>query len=300
MPDVPRTATTLPRLLSGWLAGGFGLVVVGLGGWWFTVAVGVIVHLGLLEFFRMAQFKGIRPAAKTTLVAVQLLLVSTQVAAGSLWPGGGMAGDVAAAVLPASGAVICGWLLLQPVTGTIADIAASIFGLFYLGFLPSYWIRLRDLAGDALAPHLAGQPWPASAGLALTLLACFLIVATDIGSYVIGRRLGRHPLSPISPGKTVEGALGGVACAVAVGALGGSWIGWSWGWLIGAMLGAVVALFALVGDLTESMMKRDAGLKDSGDAIPGHGGILDRIDSYLFVPAVVYSLVTLVLPLLQR
>jgi hypothetical protein len=80
--------------------------------------------------------------------------------------------------------VICGWLLLQPVTGTIADIAASIFGLFYLGFLPSYWIRLRELEGT---------------GLALTLLACFLIVATDIGSYVIGRRLGRRPLSPISP-----------------------------------------------------------------------------------------------------
>ena len=276
----PRTATSLPRLLSGWAVGAFGFVVVMLGGWWFTVAVGLIVHLGLLEFFRMAQFKGIRPATKTTLVAVQLLLVTTQLASGGGW----FAGDVAAAVLPASGAVICGWLLLQPVTGTIADIAASIFGLFYLGFLPSYWIRLRDLEGP---------------GLALTLLACFLIVATDIGSYVIGRRLGRHPLSPISPGKTVEGALGGVGCAMAVGALGGSWIGWSWGWLIGAVLGAVVALFALVGDLTESMMKRDAGLKDSGDAIPGHGGVLDRIDSYLFVPAVVYSLVTLVLPLVQ-
>jgi phosphatidate cytidylyltransferase len=282
----PRTATSLPRLLSGWAAGGFGFVVVMLGGWWFTVALGLIVHLGLLEFFRMAQFKGIRPAIKTTLVAVQLLLITTQLASGSAVLGGDwFAGDVAAAVLPASGAVICGWLLLQPVTGTIADIAASIFGLFYLGFLPSYWIRLRELEGT---------------GLALTLLACFLIVATDIGSYVIGRRLGRHPLSPISPGKTVEGALGGVGCAMAVGALGGTWIGWSWGWLIGAVLGAVVALFALVGDLTESMMKRDAGLKDSGDAIPGHGGVLDRIDSYLFVPAVVYSLVTLVLPLVQR
>jgi phosphatidate cytidylyltransferase len=283
LPQRSPRATSLARLASGWAAGGFGFVVVMLGGWWFTVAVGVIVHLGLLEFFRMAQFKGIRPATKTTLVAVQLLLFSTQAAsqAGSGW----LAGDVAAAVLPASGAVICGWLLLQPVTGTIADIAASVFGLFYLGFLPSHWIKLRALADG---------------GLALTLLACFLIVATDIGSYVIGRRLGRRPLSPISPGKTVEGALGGVACAMAVGVIGGTWIGWPWGWLVGALLGAVVALFALVGDLTESMMKRDAGLKDSGDAIPGHGGILDRIDSYLFVPAVVYSLVTLVLPLLQR
>lgn len=280
-----RKATSLARLLSGWAAGGIGFVVVWLGGWWFTVAVGLIVHLGLLEYFRMAQFKGIRPATKTTLVAVQLLLFTTQAASRGGADGAWFAGDVAAAVLPASGAVICGWLLLQPVTGTIADIAASVFGLFYLGFLPSHWIKLRDLP---------------EGGLALTLLACFLIVATDIGSYVIGRRLGRRPLSPISPGKTVEGALGGVACAMAVGAIGGIWIGWPWGWLIGPLLGAVVALFALVGDLTESMMKRDAGLKDSGDAIPGHGGILDRIDSYLFVPAVVYTLVTLVLPLLQR
>ncbi len=295
-PRPRRTATSLARLASGWAAGGFGALVVGLGGWWFTVAVGLIVHLGLREFFRMAQFKGIRPATKTTLVAVQLMLLSTQAAAGGGWLGA----DVAAAVLPASGAVICGWLLLQPVTGTIADVAASVFALFYLGFLPSHWIKLRDLADPALVPSLAARGWSGGAGLALTLLACFLIVATDIGSYVIGRRLGRHPLSPISPGKTVEGALGGLVCALLVGSLGGVLLGWRMGWLIGGLLGAVVAVFALVGDLTESMMKRDAGLKDSGDAIPGHGGVLDRIDSYLFVPAVVYTLVTLVLPWLQR
>jgi phosphatidate cytidylyltransferase len=296
-PSRPRSATSLARLASGWAAGGIGLVVVLLGGWWFTLAVGVIVHLGLLEFFRMAQFKGMRPATKTTLVAVQLLLLSTQAAAA----GGLLAGDVAAAVLPASGAVICGWLLLQPRTGTIADVAASIFGLFYLGFLPSHWIKLRDLSDPRLAPSLQaslpGLGWPWSSGLALTLLACFLIVATDIGSYVIGRRLGRHPLSPISPGKTMEGALGGMLCSLLVGAVGGTLLGWRWGVLTGGVLGGVVALFAVVGDLTESMLKRDAGLKDSGDAIPGHGGILDRIDSYLFVPAVVYTLVTLVLPL---
>jgi phosphatidate cytidylyltransferase len=301
----PRTATSLARLASGWAAGGIGFLMVMLGGWWFTLAVGLIVHLGLLEFFRMARFKGIRPASRTSLVAVQLLLLTTQAAAGSGWFAPEVANDLAAAVLPASGAVICGWLLLQPTTGTIADIAASIFGLFYLGFLPSHWLKLRDLVDPALAPSLAGAnlpgtSWPWTSGLALTLLACFLIVATDIGSYAIGRRWGRHPLSPISPGKTVEGALGGIGCAVLVGALGGVWLGWPWGALVGGLLGGVVAVFALVGDLTESMMKRDAGLKDSGDAIPGHGGILDRIDSYLFVPAVVYFAVTLFYPLLLR
>ncbi|MBM5827295.1 MAG: phosphatidate cytidylyltransferase [Cyanobacteria bacterium M_surface_7_m2_040] len=298
-PPAPRKATSLARLLSGWAAGAFGFVVVLLGGWWFTIAVGVMVHLGLREFFRMAQFKGMRPATKTTLVTVQLLLLTTMAASGG--PGGGwFAQDLAAAVLPVSGAVICGWLLLQPRTGTIADVAASIFGLFYLGYLPSHWIRLREL--------------PDGLGLALTLTACFMVVGTDIGSYVIGRRLGRRPLSPISPGKTVEGALGGLACSMLVGVIGGVAIAATAGpratvaftpalgllaAAVGAGLGAVVALMALVGDLTESMMKRDAGIKDSGDAIPGHGGMLDRIDSFLFAPAVVYGLVSLVLPWLN-
>jgi phosphatidate cytidylyltransferase len=298
----PRTRTSPQRLLSGYAAGGFGLLVVGLGGWWFTAALGVMVHLGLLEYFRLAQFKGIRPASKTTLVLVQLLLITTQWAHGGDAVGVGLAADLAEAVLPISGALICGWLLLQPLTGSIADIAASIFALFYLGFLPSYWIRLRDLTDPALAPRLAGWlgHWPgASSGMVLMLMACLLIVATDIGSYVLGRRYGRRPLSPISPGKTLEGALGGLGCAVVLGAGFGLLLGWNWGWAVGGLLGAVVAVFALVGDLTESMMKRDAGVKDSGDLLPGHGGILDRIDSYLFTPAAFYTVVTLLAPLLR-
>ena len=282
--------------------GAFGFVVVVLGGWWFTLALGVMVHLGLLEYFRLARFKGIRPASKTTLVLVQLLLITTQWAHGSDAQAVGFATDLAAAVLPLSGAAICGWLLLQPLTGSIADIAASIFALFYLGFLPSYWIRLRDLTDPALAPRLSAwsEYWPhLNSGMVLMLMACFLIVATDIGSYVIGRRFGRRPLSPISPGKTMEGALGGVVCAALLGALFAELLGWNWGWAVGALLGVVVALFALVGDLTESMMKRDAGVKDSGDLLPGHGGILDRIDSYLFTPAVFFTVVTLLLPLIR-
>jgi phosphatidate cytidylyltransferase len=284
------------RLLSGLMAGAFGLLVVGLGGWWFTLALGVIVHLGLLEFFRMAQFKGMRPATKTTLVACQLLLFSTQ------WANsGGLPALLPDAVLPLSGAAICGWLLLQPVTGSIADIAASIFGLFYLGFLPSHWLRLRNLTDFDIAPILQrlslDNSW-LSSGLLITLAACLMVVASDIGSYMIGRRFGRHPLSPISPSKTIEGAVGGALCSVAVGALMASLMGWTLGWLSGGLLGALVALFALVGDLTESMMKRDAGVKDSGDALPGHGGILDRIDSYLFTPAVVYYALILVMPLI--
>ncbi|MEY3963356.1 MAG: hypothetical protein RLZZ106_611 [Cyanobacteriota bacterium] len=298
----PRTRTSPQRLLSGYAVGAFGFVVVVLGGWWFTLALGVMVHLGLLEYFRLARFKGIRPASKTTLVLVQLLLITTQWAHGGDAQALGFSADLAAAVLPLSGAAICGWLLLQPLTGSIADIASSIFAMFYLGFLPSYWIRLRDLTDPALAPRLSGltQAWPhLSSGMVLMLMACFLIVATDIGSYVIGRRYGRRPLSPISPGKTIEGALGGVGCAALLGGALAEVLGWNWGWAVGALLGVVVALFALVGDLTESMMKRDAGVKDSGDLLPGHGGILDRIDSYLFTPAVFFTVVTLLLPLIR-
>ncbi|MBL6801541.1 MAG: phosphatidate cytidylyltransferase [Cyanobacteria bacterium] len=286
--------TTDPRkrLLSGLAIGGFGALVVVLGGWWFTAAVGVIVHLGLLELFRMAQFKGIRPATKTTLVACQLLLITTQWAAVQ----GGLPEALAASVLPLSGAAICAWLLLQPVTGSIADIAASIFGLFYLGFLPSHWLALRNLTATELAPGTAAL---CSSGLAITLSTCLMIVASDIGSWAFGKRFGRRPLSPISPSKTVEGALGGFVCAMVVGMICAKLMGWPLGGLPGVALGALVALIGLAGDLTESMMKRDAGLKDSGNVLPGHGGILDRIDSYLFTPAVVYSVLTLTLPILR-
>ena len=287
------------RFSSGLIAGGFGLLVVSLGGWWFTISVGIIAHLSLLEYFRMAKFAGIRPATKTTLVACQLLLITTQAGFD-----GFLSDDLISAVFPLSGAAICGWLLLQPVTGSIADIASSIFGLFYLGFLPSHWIRLRNLNdlnwsyySDFFNSHI---PLNFESGMWITLAACLIIVASDIGAYSFGIRFGRTPLSPISPGKTIEGAIGGFVCAIAVGVVTGLMLDWRLGALFGGSLGLLVALFALVGDLTESMMKRNAGIKDSGDFLPGHGGILDRIDSYLFTPAVVYYVVQIFTPILSN
>ncbi len=284
------------RLFSGLLVGAFGILIVSLGNWWFSISLSLIVHLALLEFFRMAEFTGIRPATKTTLVACQILLFFTQLSSR-----GYISIEISDAILPLSGAAICGWLLLQPVTGSIADIAASIFGLFYLGFLPSHWIKLRNLLASDLTNNvnLIPSDWSSviTFGMLITFSTCLMIVGFDIGSYFVGKKFGNHSLSPISPSKTIEGVFGGLLFSISIGAYCGYLLRWEFGIFIGIFVGFLVALFSLVGDLTESMMKRNAGLKDSGDFLPGHGGILDRIDSYLFTPAIVFYIVTLLSPL---
>ena len=290
-------AVSKKRLFSGLLVGAFGILIVSLGNWWFSISLSLIVHLALLEYFRMAEFTGIRPATKTTLVACQILLFFTQLSSS-----GYVSIEISDAILPLSGAAICGWLLLQPITGSIADIAASIFGLFYLGFLPSHWIKLRNLLESDLKNNVNLIPtnWSSSItfGMLITFATCLMIVGFDIGSYYIGKKLGNHSLSPISPSKTIEGVFGGLFFSVLIGALCGYLLKWEFGILIGIFIGILVALFSLVGDLTESMMKRNAGLKDSGNFLPGHGGILDRIDSYLFTPAIVFYIVILLSPLI--
>jgi len=284
------------RILSAVVAIAIALSMILLGGWYFTVGFGIIVYLGQLEYFQLARVKGIAPAAKTTLAVSQaLLIIST------------LSPTLADAVFPVAGTFICFYLLFQPKFATIADISTSIMGLFYGGYLPSYWVRLRSLGQSAVSNLPLNGYFPANwldlhampLGFTTTLLAFACIWAADIGAYGFGKCFGRTRLSAISPKKTVEGALFGVAGSIAVAILGSWYLNWP-GWpLTGAALGVLIGIASLLGDLTESMMKRDAGVKDSGQLIPGHGGILDRADSYVFTAPLVYYFATLLLPLLR-
>ena len=275
------------RVRSGLLIGIFGLIVVLLGDWYFTIAIALLTYLALLEFFRMAEFTGIKPATKTTLFSCLIIITSTYLETTGL-----IDKEIANSILPICSVGICTWLLLQPKSGTISDIAASIFGLFYLGFLPSYWIKLRALetglsnSGVTLLSNFSN-----SIGLYLTLTSCFLIVASDIGSYFIGKSFGKRSLSPISPSKTIEGLIGGISCSILLAIFFAFVLNLGNPLLIGILYGLLISLMALVGDLIDSMMKRDAKIKDSGTFLPGHGGILDRIDSYIFTPSVIYYII---------
>lgn len=157
----------------------------------------------------------------------------------------------------------------------VTQAAWTLLGVLYLGGLLGFGSLLR------------GGP----EGRQFIYYLTFTIWAGDIGAYYVGSRWGRRPLAPrVSPKKTVEGGLGGIAAAVLVAALGSSWI---WPRLpIGTAVwvGVVLALVGMVGDLSESAVKRAAGVKDSGAVIPGHGGVLDRLDSLIFAAPALYAL----------
>ena len=128
------------RFKSGLIIGIFGLIVVSLGGWFFVIGISLLTYLALLELFKMAEYTGIKPATKTTLFSCTIIIISTYLEIKGI-----IGKEISNAILPISSIGICTWLLLQPKPGKISDIATSIFGLFYLGLLPSYWIKLREL-----------------------------------------------------------------------------------------------------------------------------------------------------------
>ncbi len=158
------------------------------------------------------------------------------------------------------------------VAGSLHSWALALAGGLYVGLALSFFPRLRNLD--------LGIYW-----LIIALLGTW---TCDSGAYFVGRAYGRHPFFPrISPNKTLEGALGGLITGVALVAPMAHWLlDLDWGW--GILLGIVLVFGATFGDLSESVIKRQVGVKDSSSLIPGHGGMLDRIDSLLFVVPLVY------------
>ncbi|MFE9648869.1 phosphatidate cytidylyltransferase [Streptomyces sp. NPDC006365] len=170
------------------------------------------------------------------------------------------------------------WRMTEPPEGYLKDVTAGVFAAFYIPFLATF-VAMMLTADDG-------------ARRVLTFLA--LAVVSDTGAYAIGWRFGKHKLAPrISPGKTREGLLGAVTFAMAAGALFMEFLIEDGTWWQGLLMGFAVAVTATLGDLGESMIKRDLGIKDMGTLLPGHGGIMDRLDSLLPTAPVVWLLMVI-------
>ncbi|MCL3995873.1 phosphatidate cytidylyltransferase [Streptomyces lavenduligriseus] len=167
------------------------------------------------------------------------------------------------------------WRMTERPEGYLKDVTAGVFAAFYVPFLATF-VALLLAADDG--------PWRVLTFLVLT-------VVSDTGAYAVGWRFGKHKLAPrISPGKTREGLLGAVLFAMVAGALCMQFLIDGGAWWQGLLLGLAVAASATLGDLGESMIKRDLGIKDMGTLLPGHGGIMDRLDSLLPTAPVVWLL----------
>lgn len=168
------------------------------------------------------------------------------------------------------------WVLFRGRQPYIANAATTVLGMIYCGWFPLHLIFLRTLSNERF-----------SDGLGFVVMMFSAVLLTDIGCYYAGRHLGKHKLAPVvSPNKTIEGSIGGGICAVIGCIVIGHFIGLEWYW--SAFSGLLCTTFAQIGDLCESLIKRDAGVKDSGHSLPGHGGFLDRTDSFVFTIPVMY------------
>ena len=257
------------------------IVLARRGGIAFWSLVALEVTLGLVEFYRMMRRRGLNPFQPLgVLSGLALLWVSYR-------PATPHVGFLVTGVL----LLVLGLELRRPEQRQrVEDIAVTSFGVLYVGWLSAHLILLRELP---LKAHLAYRE-----GASFVLLAFFITWSCDTGAYAVGRTVGRNrPWARISPRKSVEGSFGGLAFAVAAAFIARRWFAPYLTIGDAAALGMLVGVFAQVGDLVESLLKRDAAHGDSSNLIPGHGGVLDRFDSlYFAAPVVYYYLQNVVFP----
>lgn len=290
----------MKRIIFGFLLFGIAVVSIMFGGLCFPIVLGFACYLGGGEFVSMAKAKGFKPSPR---IVKGMIIAFFAMAALPEFPGLKQLVPFSLEGYPLQhypllltvGICLSFFRLLfrtEKPPATIADIATTILGFIYVGFLPSHLILLRNINVGAETNPLQ-QP-----GLAYVWACLFIIWATDVFAYYGGKRWGKTLLYPqISPKKTVEGAITGLLASVfwatvvvyaADNYLFVNSVPFQHKLWHAPLMGGVVSIAAQLGDLCESLLKRDAGMKDSSALIPGHGGFLDRGDSLLFGSPVSY------------
>ena len=259
------------RVVTGFTIGAVVFACILLGGKYLLAFLLVFIVIAAKEYADILKNKGFLPFFKVILaVSVSMILVS---ACGydNLFPLVLLIGTIGSFLA----------VLFRGRQPYIANVATTILG-FLIAWMPCHVCLIRQMGPEVSLFNITFKQ-----GLYFLILIFFVILFTDIAAYFFGIRFGKHKLSPvISPKKTIEGAAAGGICAVISGLIIGKLIGISL--YHSFVLSLLITVFAQLGDLSESLIKRDAGVKDSGNSLPGHGGFLDRADSYLFSVPVAY------------
>ena len=243
--------------------------------YFFVVLTAGAIVVALVEFYSIAAKAGCKPQSESGYAAALIVIASFVFDEPVL-----TVAALAALVIWSLGAAI-----FRPdnLKTALSSVSATVFGVIYVALLAACLIGVRmipDSATKTLVPHLASKM--------LTMFFA-IVMLTDTGAYYTGRTLGRHKLAPrVSPGKTIEGAIGGFVTAVVAGFLCKLTFFPEIPIAHAMALGAALGVIGQFGDLAESLLKRGANVKDSGTLLPGHGGMLDRVDSLLFCAPVLY------------